>query len=129
MTLVDEVRVIVVDDMPDAADSLAQLLESDGYTVQTAYSAEAALKLFERFQPLCVLLDIHMPDIDGLELSAHLRKLYGDDLVLVAVTGWGDPDERISNSYARFDHYLRKPVDYALLQKVLPPLKTSELRA
>ncbi|MDN3921093.1 response regulator [Roseateles violae] len=118
----EEVRVVVVDDVPDSAETLAMVLEMDGYTVRTASSGVQALSLIEEFQPLCVLMDIHMPGVSGHELSQRLRQRYGDDIVLIAVTGWGGAEERVSESFARFDHYLRKPVDRELLRKLLPPV-------
>ena len=113
---------MVVDDVADSADVLALVLEMDGYTVKAVNSAESALESVEEFEPLCVLLDINMPGIGGHGLAQQLRSLYGGGIVLIAVTGEGRLDDRISESFARFDHYLRKPVDLALLKKVLPPV-------
>jgi CheY-like chemotaxis protein len=118
----DEVRIVVVDDVSDMAESLACLLEVDGYAVKTACGGAEALALIEDYRPVCVLMDINMPGVDGHQLSSRLREQYGDEIILVAVTGWGDADERISPSFSRFDHYLRKPIDLALLKKLLPPV-------
>lgn len=118
----DEVRVVVVDDLADAAEALGFGLELDGYKVRIAHDGASALSLIEEFKPHCVLLDVDMPGIDGSELSTRLRKRYGDDLVMVAVTGWSETDERVSRTFACVDHYLKKPVDPAELRKVLPPL-------
>ncbi|MEO8081198.1 MAG: response regulator [Caldimonas sp.] len=119
----DEVRVLVVDDVADAAEALGMGLELDGYKVRIAHDGRQALAVVEEFRPHCVLLDVHMPGIDGSELSQRLRTRYGDDLVLVAVTGWSEDDERVSKTFACVDHYLKKPVDPAELRKVLPPLR------
>ena len=121
---VDEVRVLVVDDAPDSAEMLALVLEMDGYTVRAVHSAEEALQVVTQFAPLCVLIDIHMPGLGGHGLTEQLRTLYGGDIVLIAVTGGGMADERISHTFAQFDHYLRKPVDMALLKKLLPPIES-----
>ena len=121
----DEVRVLVVDDMPDSADMLALVLSMDGYTVRAVHSGEEALEVVEQFDPLCVLIDIHMPGIGGHELTRQLRSRYGSDIVLVAVTGTGAANDRISGRFEQFDHYLRKPVDLGLLKKLLPPLETA----
>jgi CheY-like chemotaxis protein len=121
----DEVRVVVVDDVVDAAETLACVLELDGYKVRTAHDGYRALAVIEEHKPHCVLLDIDMPGIDGSELAQRLRDRYGEDMVLIAVTGWGDEDLRISEAFARIDHYLRKPVDPVLLRRLLPPLRCS----
>lgn len=118
----DEVRVVVVDDVSDAAETLACALELDGYHVRTANDGHHALTVIEEYQPHCVLLDINMPGIDGCELAKRLRERHGDDLVLIAVTGWGEEDDRVSQAFVRIDHYLRKPVKPELLRKLLPPL-------
>ena len=117
----DEVRVLVVDDSADAAEALAAILELNGYRVLTASEGGAALSVIDGFRPHCVLLDIDMPGIDGLQLSKTLRDQYGDDIVLVAVTGWGISDPRVAETFVVVDHYLRKPLDPAELQKLLPP--------
>jgi len=118
----DDARIVVVDDVADTAEVLAMILETAGYEVRTALSGEAALELVAEFQPLCVLMDINMPGLGGHELCQCLRDRYGDDLVLIAVTGAGHVDDRVGASFARFDHYLRKPVDIKLLRQLLPPL-------
>ena len=118
----DEVRVVVVDDIPDMADMLAMSLELDGYSVRTAHDGPRALDLIRDFQPHCVLLDIDMPGMGGCELSVRLRELYGDGVVLIAVTGWGDAGDRVSDTFARFDHYIRKPFEPDQLRKILPPV-------
>lgn len=118
----DEVRIVVVDDQPDAADMLAIVLELDGYTVRVAHDGQAALQLIESFDPHAVLLDVHMPGLDGNELSRRLRDRHGDDVVLVAITGAAETDRRVADTFARVDHFLQKPVDAAQLRRVLPPL-------
>lgn len=118
----DEVRVVVIDDVSDAADALALALQLDGYDVRTAHNGVDALALIKTYRPHCVLLDIEMPQMDGCELSKQLRQLYGDDIVLVAVTGWGQDNERVAESFGRVDHYLQKPIVYEKLQVILPSL-------
>ena len=118
----DDVRVIVVDDVVDAAEVLAATLSLGGYKVWTATSGAEALALIEAHQPHCVLLDIGMPGMDGNELTRTLRARYGDDIVLIAVTGREHDDERVSDTFARVDHYLQKPVDPDVLRKLLPPV-------
>ena len=136
----DEARVVVVDDVADIADALAFALEQDGYKVWVAYDGLQALALIEEHQPHCVVFDINMPSLDhvhvkriknagmrrqsldGSELSKRLRERYGDDLVLIAITGWSETDSRVADAFARVDHYLKKPVDPAVLRKVMPPV-------
>lgn len=115
-------RVVIVDDVSDAAEALASALEADGYSVKTATDGERALALIEEFKPYCVLLDIDMPGLTGIEVASRLRAEHGSDLVLIAVTGWGTADDRVSKALADFDYYLRKPFDPAALRKVLHPL-------
>jgi DNA-binding response OmpR family regulator len=118
----DDVRVIVVDDIADAAEALAAALEISGYKVWVATGGSQALELIDQHRPHCVLLDVGMPGMDGYELTRQLRDRYGDDIVLIAVTGREKDDERVSGTFARVDHYLQKPVDPDVLKKLLPPL-------
>jgi len=118
----DDVRVVVVDDFLDAAEALAETLAMSGYKVWVATDGAGALALIETHQPHCVLLDIGMPGMDGNELTRTLRTRYGDDIVLIAVTGREHDDERVSDTFARVDHYLQKPVDPDVLRKLLPPV-------
>ena len=116
------VRVLGVDDVVDAAEALAETLAMSGYKVWIATDGAAALALVEEHKPHCVLLDIGMPGMDGNELTRTLRTRYGDDIVLIAVTGREHDDERVSDTFARVDHYLQKPVDPDVLRKLLPPV-------
>jgi len=118
----DDVRVVVVDDFIDAAEALAETLTMSGYKVWVATDGAGALALIETHQPHCVLLDIGMPGMDGNELTRTLRTRYGDDIVLIAVTGREHDDERVSDTFERVDHYLQKPVDPDVLRKLLPPV-------
>jgi PAS domain S-box-containing protein len=114
-------RVLVVDDNVDAAEMLSMLLELDGHQVRSATNALAALELVREFTPEVAFLDIGLPDMNGLELARTLRtrpELAG--ALLVAVTGWGQEEDRRQSRDAGFDHHLTKPVDVrdvrALLQ-------------
>jgi DNA-binding response OmpR family regulator len=118
----EHVRVVVVDDLPDAADALAEMLRMDGYDVDVAYDGESALRSIAARTPRCVLLDIGMPGIDGHEVARRLRADHGSNIVLIAITGWGDSGDRGSAGFAHFDHCLRKPLDFAELATLLPPL-------
>ena len=113
-------RILVVDDNRDSADSLAMLLRLAGNEVQTAYDGLEAVETAERFRPEVVLLDIGMPKLNGEEACRRIRaKPWGQDMVLVALTGWGQEDDRRRSKEAGFDHHLTKPVDPTALVKLL----------
>ena len=120
----ESVRLIVVDDVEDAAATLALMLELNGYVVRTAHDGARALAMIDNFKPHCILFDIAMPGIDGLELSRHVRARHDNDIVLIAVTGRPLQDTRVSGAFCVADHYFSKPVDPRLLHKVLPPIRT-----
>ncbi|HEU4620857.1 MAG TPA: response regulator [Burkholderiaceae bacterium] len=116
------VRVLLVDDNRDAADSLAQILKFDGHTVEVAYDGAMALEAVARFNPDVVLLDIGLPGLNGYEVARRIRASEGGRRIrLIAITGWGQAtDER--NAYdAGFDTHMVKPVDYDELAAHLAP--------
>ena len=117
-------RVLVVDDNADVAEALAMLLEVLGNQVRTAASGAEALELAERECPRVALLDIGLPDMDGLELAQRLRERYPDRdrLLLVAVSGYGHAEARARSLAAGFDRHLSKPVDRQTLQALLAEL-------
>ena len=121
----DEVRVVVVDDLEDAAAMLAYALERDGYVTRTAHDGLHALAVIDDFKPHCVLFDIDMPRLDGFELCKQVRAIHGDDIVLVAVTAYAADDARVIGAFTVADHYLRKPISPHALRKLLPPLSGS----
>lgn len=98
-------KVYVVDDNRDAADSLCDLVELLGHHATPFYDAEALLKVAGVETPQCVLLDIAMAGMDGLELAKVLRQRYGDDVVLVAVTGTSPEQELVKKAFETVDHY------------------------
>jgi len=100
-------RVLVVDDEEDAALSLAELLRSYGHQVHTVFDGQAALEALNNFAPEVVLLDLGLPDIDGYEVAAQLRRRLGQAVRIVAVTGYRREDARLGN--AGFDAHLIKP--------------------
>jgi len=113
-------RILVVDDNVDAADTLTMLLALRGHQVETAYEGEAALGAAEQFEPDVVLLDIGLPTIDGFEVCRRLRATpAGAALTIVAMTGWGQPEDKQRALQAGFDAHLTKPADHALLAQVL----------
>lgn len=116
----DEIDVLVVDDAPDVAESLAMVLEMDGYATRVVFSAADALRVCSQTQPLCVMLDIHMPGMDGLDLTRQLRARFGDDVVLVAITGSDVSEQRVAEALALVDHHFTKPVSPELIRQLLP---------
>ena len=104
-------RVLVVDDNVDAADSLALLLEREGHQVSVAYDGEHAVRVYAEQHPEAVVLDIGLPLLDGYEAARAMRLAQGDHpLLLIALTGWGQGEDRRRSQDAGFDHHLVKPV-------------------
>jgi PAS domain S-box-containing protein len=121
--------VLIVDDNRDAADSLALLLHVAGQEVRTAYDGPAALDLARARPPDVVLLDIGMPGMDGLEVARRLRQDLGlKQVLLVALTGYGQEEDRRRSHEAGFDAHLVKPADVRALERLLarPALKGQE---
>ena len=113
-------RILVVDDNQDAAASLAMLLNVLGSDVETAHDGPSALRAFEQFHPHVVLLDLGMPGMSGYEVARCLReKPQFQHVTLVALTGWGQEDDRRRTHAAGFDHHLVKPVNLDALQVLL----------
>ena len=113
-------RIMVVDDNVDAAESLAMMLELDGHSVIRAHNARAAIAIARYERPKVMLLDIGLPDIDGYELARRLRALPEvDDALLIAVTGYGQAEDRRRAEDAGFDHHLVKPVEFESLRLML----------
>lgn len=116
-------RLLVVDDNQDSANSLAMLLRFQGHDVRVAYGGEAALTDVPSYEPHAVFLDIGMPGIDGYEVARRLRQQFSSrKLVLAALTGWGQQDDRRRTAEAGFDHHLVKPVEPQALKLVLDQL-------
>jgi PAS domain S-box-containing protein len=113
-------KILVVDDNVDAAESLLTLLLLQGHQVESAHDGEMALATAETFRPDVVLLDLGMPRMDGFEVARRLRSTSeGRAATLVALTGWGQDEDRRRTRDAGFDHHLTKPVDQEALEKIL----------
>jgi PAS domain S-box-containing protein len=118
-------EILVVDDNRDAADTCAMLLEASGHHVRTAYAGREALELGQAFRPDVVLLDIGLPDIDGYALAKQIRATpWGRRAVLVAVTGWGQAEDRLRAAHAGFDQHLVKPIAGETIASLLQSLRT-----
>ena len=118
----EEVRVVLVDDDRDTCEALSEILQCDGYAVRIALNAADAMKAVEEYKPICALVDLGLPDIDGCELAQRLRSKHGSDLVLIAVTGWSEQSERDRAEAAGIDFVLVKPLAIDTLRKFLPPV-------
>jgi CheY-like chemotaxis protein/two-component sensor histidine kinase len=112
-------RVLVADDNRDAADSLQRVLALFGHEVRVAYDGAAALRVGQEFRPRVAVLDIGMPGADGYEVARSFRRKLGDEVKLVALTGWGQDSDRRRALEAGFDHHLTKPVDPGALNDLL----------
>lgn len=117
-------RVLVVDDNQDAAESLGMLLKLLGADVRVAYSGPDALEAIVTYKPAVVLLDIGMPGMDGHEVARRIRQQPEcQDVTLIALTGWGQEDDRRRSQSAGFDYHLIKPADVSALQTLLLSLE------
>jgi CheY-like chemotaxis protein len=113
-------RVLVVDDNTDAVESLAFLLNLEGYTVSTACDGLSALTEAARFQPDVILLDIGMPGMDGYTVARELRAREStQSVIIVALTGYGQPEDRARAEAAGFTDHLTKPIDPQALNTML----------
>jgi len=119
-------RLLVVDNNRDAARSLALLLQLTGNEVHTAHDGEEAVAAASALRPQVILLDIGMPKLNGYDAARRIREQpWGKTVVLVAMTGWGQEEDRRRSSTAGFDHHLVKPVDLKALQSLLMSLADS----
>jgi PAS domain S-box-containing protein len=116
-------RILVVDDNPDSASSLAMLLQITGNETHTAHDGLKAVEAAEKHRPDVILLDIGLPKLNGYDACRRIREEpWGKNMVLVALTGWGQEEDRRKSIAAGFDGHLVKPVDYATLMKLLAEL-------
>ena len=123
-------RILIVDDNRDSAESLSMLLEITGNKTYLAHDGVEALEAIEAHRPEVVLLDIGLPRLDGHEVCRRVREQdWGKDIVMIAVTGWGQADDRRKSSEAGFNGHLVKPIDYDNLLGLLTQLTSgSEMR-
>jgi CheY-like chemotaxis protein len=112
-------RILVVDDNQDSAESMAMFLRIIGHEVHTAHDGLAAVTAAEAFQPGVILLDIGLPKLNGYEVAHRIRAHRGNEVVLIALTGWGQEEDRRRSREAGFDHHLTKPVDFDKLSQLL----------
>jgi len=121
--------VLVVDDNHDAADSLGMLLKFLGAEVMAVHDGRSALAAMKTFRPTVVLLDLGMPEMNGLEVARRMREdPETQRTTLVALTGWGQREDRRRTHEAGFDYHLVKPADVGALQSILSLQQTDESR-
>jgi PAS domain S-box-containing protein len=119
-------RILIVDDNRDSAESLQMLLELTGNKTSLAHDGEEAIEAIERERPEVVLLDIGLPKLDGHEVCRRVREQpWGKNIVIIALTGWGQADDRRRSEEAGFNGHLVKPVDYDELLELLSKLMNS----
>ena len=113
-------RILIVDDNRDAAESLSTLLNALGATVSVAYSGREALEALDVIDPDVLLLDIGMPGIDGYEVARRIRSTRAHaGVLIIALTGWGQAEDRARAARAGFDHHLVKPLDIDQLRSLV----------
>ena len=116
----ERMKVLVVDDQRDAADTVATLLSLMGYDAHAAYSGRQALQMFNEIQPRVVLMDLGMPEMSGFEAAARIRLMpQGTATTIVALTAWGDEMNRRLSHEASIDYHVVKPAAADTLQEVL----------
>jgi len=116
-------RILIVDDNRDGADSLSELLKMMGNDTRTAYDGQQGVALAEEYRPDVTLLDIGLPTLNGYEVCQLIRQQpWGQDVLLIAVTGWGQDEDRRRSREAGFDHHIVKPVDPQALMRMITML-------
>jgi len=116
-------RILVVDDNHDSALSMAMMLQIMGHDTRTAHDGESAVSTAETFLPEVVLLDIGLPKLNGYEVAQRIReKAWGESMYLIAVTGWGQDEDRQRSSEVGLNLHMVKPVEPAALEKLLAAL-------
>jgi CheY-like chemotaxis protein len=113
-------RVLVVDDVPDSIATLAALLRHDGNEVDTAADGIQALAKAREFAPNVILLDLGLPGMSGYEVCRAIREQpWGNSIYIVAVTGWGQAEDRVRTRAAGFNAHLVKPIDYDAVRAII----------
>ena len=120
-------RILVVDDNQDSARSMAMVMKLDGHEAHTAFDGLEALSLAQTFHPDAVLLDIGLPKLSGYDVCRQIRETaWGKQMVIIALTGWGQEADRVKSKVAGFDAHLIKPVDHDELLDLLSRFLTAQ---
>ncbi len=113
-------RILVVDDYRDSTDSLARMLRVLGHDVRAVYHGSQAVEAAEAFRPDLAFIDISLPGFDGYQIAGQIRSCpWGKEMMLIALTGWGQDDDRRRSIEAGFDHHLVKPAEIESLSAIL----------
>ena len=123
-------RILVVDDNHDSALSLAMMLSIMGHETRTAHDGESAVETAEKFLPEVILLDIGLPKLNGYEVAQRIREqAWGASMFLIAVTGWGQDEDRQRSSEVGLNVHMVKPVEPAALERLLAELRRDQAQS
>jgi len=118
-------RIVLADDNRDGAESLRMLLEMSGHEIYVAHTGIDALKVTEEHRPEICILDIGMPGLNGYEVADRIRsESWGTQIVLIAVTGYGQQHDKLKARATGFDHHLTKPIDPSALENLIEAART-----
>ena len=112
-------RILVAEDNDDAAEMMQVMLQFKGHDVRVAADGVEAVDVASTFKPHIAFLDIGMPRMDGYEAARRIRELLGRRVVLVALTGWGQDDDKLRSREAGFDQHITKPPEPQLLERLI----------
>ena len=112
-------RILLCDDQPDIVQSLALLFESQGYETALTYDGQSCLAKAREWKPHLAFIDIGLPDLSGYEVATEIRRMpFGKDVMLVAFTGYGKPEDVEKADAAGFDHHVKKGGDPVVLVEI-----------
>ena len=120
-----KLRVLIADDDRDMVATLAAILNDEGHTVREVYRGTEVLRLIEQFDPDVALVDIGMPGMSGYDVAREVRETHDKRPMLIAITGWKKPSDRILARLVGFDHHLPKPFEARDLLNLLDPVAAS----
>jgi CheY-like chemotaxis protein len=112
-------RVLIAEDNADAAEMMQMMLQVKGYSVRVARDGTDAVAIAADFEPHIAFLDIGMPIMDGYEAARRIREMLGARVVLIALTGWGQDEDKRRSREAGFDHHLTKPPEPELVERLI----------
>jgi DNA-binding response OmpR family regulator len=114
-------RILIVDDNRDLATSLARLLRLLGYEVEVVFDGRMGIEAARTYRPTVVLLDIGLPSLDGYQVAHALRQEGFHDMIIIAVSGYGQEEDRKRSREAGIDHHVTKPVDVKTITELIGP--------